>query len=109
MYFQKIRHPSNFKFAHAHAQGTLQIGKGQVQASVRDLGEDVFHVELNDPQRWPLDARVLPMLDQAFQNTASVCQLQISGSGNLALVDSNGESMLSGLEGACLGVCGNAW
>ena len=109
MYFQKIRHPSNFKFAHAYADRTLHIGAKPVQALVRDLGEDVFHVELRDLTRWPLDARVLPMLDDAFARGTSASALHISASGNLGLTNAKGETVLSGIEGASIGVCGNAW
>ena len=47
MQFHKIRHPDNFRFA----------PEVTVQARVRDLGSDVFHLELDDPARWSLDAR----------------------------------------------------
>ena len=67
MYFNKIRHPSNFTFASAHANQTLSLGAKSVQAKVRDLGEDVFHMELKDSKRWPLDARVLPLHEDAFK------------------------------------------
>ena len=68
MYFNKIRHPSNFTFATAHANQTLSVGAKTIQSTVRDLGEDVFYLELNDAQRWPLDARVLPLYDGAFDH-----------------------------------------
>ena len=109
MYFQKIRHPSNFKFAHHHADHTLHIGSKPVQAQIRDLGEDVFHVELTDAIRWPIDARVLPMLDDAFKAGSSSSRLQISNSGNLTLCNAHGEIVLTGIEGASMGVCGSAW
>jgi alpha-glucosidase len=109
MYFNKIRHPSNFTFAHAHDNGVLTMGARPVQAAVRDLGEDVFHVELTDTTRWPLDARVLPLHDDAFVRTSSRCQLHVSATGNLVLSGTAEERLLSGLEGACLGVCGSAW
>ena len=115
MYFNKIRHPSNFTFAHAHTNGSLAIGAKPVQAKVRDLGEDVFHVELRDANRWPLDARVLPLYDDAFAGTDSRYQLLITDSGNLALHSGSGdggtggEAILSGIDGACLGACGSAW
>lgn len=109
MYFNKIRHPSNFTFARAHHNGALVMGAKRVQANVRDLGDDVFHVELTDATRWPLDARVLPLHEDAFVNSTSRFQLAMSATGNLALTDVEGEPLLSGLEGACLGVCGSAW
>ena len=109
MYFQKIRHPSNFKFAHAFADHTLHIGTKPVQALVRDFGEDVFHVELRDLTRWPIDARVLPMLDDAFDRGTSSSALHLTASGNLQLTNSQGETVLSGLEGASIGVCGSAF
>ena len=109
MYFNKIRHPSNFSFAQSHTNGSLAIGAKPVQATVRDLGEDVFHVELRDANRWPLDARVLPLHDDAFAGTDSRYQLAITDSGNLVLNGAGGEAILSGIDGACLGACGSAW
>lgn len=109
MYFNKIRHPSNVAFAHACNNGALAIGAKTVQANVRDVGEDVFHVELTDTTRWPLDARMLPMHEDAFVKGNSRCRLGVSGTGNLVLSGVAGEPLLSGLEGACLGVCGSAW
>ena len=109
MYFQKIRHPSNFKFASGYADGGLQFGTQTVQARVRDLGEDVFHVELADTRRWPIDARVLPMLDDAFARGTSASALQMDADGKLVLTSAHGDSVLSGLAGASLGICGSAW
>jgi alpha-glucosidase len=110
MYFQKIRHPSNFRFARQHTPQGLQFGNGTVAATVRDLGEDVFHVELHDTQRWPLDARAVRMLDGAFaQGPASTHSLGFSASGNLELRSPQGRQVLTGVEGACLGVSGSAW
>ena len=109
MYFNKIRHPSNFTFAQVHDRGVLTLGGKAVQATVRDLGEDVFHVELTDAVRWPLDARVLPLNEEAFASQDSRLRLGISATGNLVLRGADGESLLSGLEGACLGACGSAW
>ncbi len=109
MYFNKIRHPSNFTFANAHANQTLSVGAKTVQATVRDLGEDVFHLELNDAQRWPLDARVLPLHDDAFKANPSQYQLGISTTGHLALKAADGTELLSGVAQASLGVCGSAW
>jgi alpha-glucosidase len=109
MYFNKIRHPSNFTFASAHAKQTLSVGAKAVQAVVRDLGEDVFHLELNDAKRWPLDARVLPLHDNAFAAKPSHCQLGISASGHLALTAPDGAELLGGVAQASVGVCGSAW
>ncbi len=109
MYFNKIRHPSNFTFSNAFDAGVLALGAKSARATVRDLGEDVFHVELTDTARWPLDARVLPLHEDVFAHTGSRCQLAISPTGNLILNDSTGAPLLSGLESACLGVSGSAW
>ena len=35
--------------------------------------------------------------------------MQISASGHLQLIDDDGDTVLSGLEGASIGVCGSAW
>ena len=108
MYFRKIRHPSNFSFAERHAAQTLQIGGTGIVATVRDLGEDVFHVELADAARWPLDARLVRMNEDAFSG-ASRNSLGFSESGNLALTRDDGQLVLAGVESACVGVCGRAW
>lgn len=108
MYFQKIRHPSNFRFAEAHASSALQLGGHTVPARVRELGEDVFHVELHDPKRWPLDARLVRMHDDAFDGP-SQHRLGFSASGNLVLSGPDGNTVLAGVEGACVGACGSAW
>ncbi len=108
MYFQKIRHPSNFSFAERHAAQRLSVGAHGVDTLVRDLGEDVFHVELREPGRWPLDARLLRMFDDVFSG-ASAHRLAFSDSGNLVLQQGTGEPLLAGIEGAAIGVCGSAW
>ena len=95
MYFQKIRHPSNFSFAQSHAEGVLACGTSHIAAKVRDLGEDVFHVELQDAARWPLDPRLLPMLEQAFQGPSSY-QLRLDAHGQIRLQTASGETALAG-------------
>ena len=108
MYFQKIRHPSNFRFASAHAGGTLQMGDAAaLRARVRDLGEDVFHVEFRDDARWLLDPRLLRMHDDAFSG-ASTHRLGFDADGTLRLADAQGESALAGVPGACVGMCSKA-
>jgi len=108
MYFQKIRHPSNFRFASAHGTDTLTIGGETIATRVRDLGEDVFHVELQDARRWPLDARLVRMHDDAFSG-ASRHRLAFDVQGVLSLSDAQGECVLGGVGDASLGVCGSAW
>ena len=99
MQFHKIRHPDNFRFAPAVT----------VQARVRDLGSDVFHLELSDPARWSLDARTLPLLEAGFGATASSHRLQMTEQGALVLSGANGSTVLAGRAGASVGVCGSAW
>ena len=83
MYFQKIRHPSNFRFATAHAGDALRlVDAAALRSRVRDLGEDVFHVELRDDARWPLDPRLLRMHDDAFSG-ASTHRLGFDADGTL--------------------------
>lgn len=109
MHFQKIRHPDNFRFATALVGDALAMGASTVQLRLRDLGEDVFHVELGDLARWPLDARTLPMHEDAMAPGTSRFRLRLSETGNLTLANPDGQTVLTGLEGACLGVCGSAW
>ncbi|HEY9028802.1 MAG TPA: hypothetical protein VIP05_31220, partial [Burkholderiaceae bacterium] len=105
MYFQKIRHPSNFRFASGHADEALQLGgAAELQARVRDLGEDVFHVEFRDDVRWPLDPRLLRMHEDAFAG-ASTHRLAFDTDGTLKLADAQGALALAGVPGACVGVC----
>ncbi|MFO1261964.1 MAG: glycoside hydrolase family 31 protein [Rhodoferax sp.] len=99
MQFHKIRHPDNFRFAPAVP----------IQARVRDLGSDVFHLELSDPARWSLDARTLPLLEEGFGSTASSHRLQMTEQGALVLSGADGATVLAGRAGASVGVCGSAW
>ena len=108
MYFHKIRHPSNFVFAHGADTGTLRFGAGRAGVTLRDLGEDVFHVELADPGRWPLDPRLVRMHDDAFAG-ASQHRLELSEGAGLRLLRGDGHTVLGGRDAACLGVCGSAW
>ncbi len=108
MYFNKSRHPSNFRFCTRREGDTLRFGARQAALRLRDLGEDVFHVELSDPERWPLDARLVRMFDDAFDG-ASWHALQIDAQGDLRLVDERGQAVLAGIGAASLGVCGSAW
>jgi alpha-glucosidase len=108
MYFQKIRHPANFRFAGAHAVGALHVGGEALGLRVRDLGEDVFHVELAQPGRWPLDPRLVRMHDDAFAGT-SAHRLEIDASADWSLRGAGGAELLAGSAGAGFGVCGSAW
>ena len=98
MYFQKIRHPSNFRFATGHAGDSLGLGDAApLRAHVRDLGEDVFHVELRDDARWPLDPRLLRMHDDAFAGT-STHRLGFDADGTLRLEAAQGGHALAGIR-----------
>lgn len=108
MYFNKIRHPSNFSFAHGYARASLQFESDAVGVALHDLGEDVFHVELNHARRWPLDARLLRMHDSAFNGT-SRHRLAFTGDGDLQLSGAGGDPVLAGVRRAGIGVCGSAW
>lgn len=108
MYFQKIRHPSNFRFADQHRDAQLRFGDQRIACQVRDLGEDLFHVELQQAERWPLDARVLRMLEQGFEAPSSFT-LGFDAEGRLGLRDAAGQTVLQGVPGASVGVCGSAW
>ncbi|CAD5366062.1 Alpha-glucosidase [Rubrivivax sp. A210] len=108
MYFQKIRHPSNFRFAEAHTSTALRLADSELPARVRDLGEDVFHVEIADAARWPLDARLLRLNEDEFDGPSGY-RLGWGAGASLQLADAGGTILLEGLGGACFGVCGRAW
>lgn len=99
MQFHKIRHPDNFRFA----------PDVPVSARIRDLGSDVFHFELSDPQRWSLDARTMPLLEAGFGGVPSHHRLQWTEQGALLLSGADGAPVLAGRAGASVGVCGSAW
>jgi alpha-glucosidase len=113
MQFHKIRHPDNFRFAQGcTSDGQLRFAApsaSAVRARIRDLGSDVFHLELSDPARWDLDARTLPMLESASADMSSRYQLLLSEQGALVLSGSDGDTVLAGHAGASVGVCGGAW
>ncbi len=110
MYFNKIRHPSNFSFGTDYAEPHLQLGGTAVQVHLRSLGEDVFHLELGHPQRWPVDARVVHMLEDTFcRGQDDTYRLALMADGQLVLRDVTGQTVLAGRSGASLGACGAAW
>ncbi len=112
LYFKKIRHPANFSFANSFSNQFLHNGASEFAANIEALGEDVFHVEIRDNERWPLDARTLRMNHDAFTSTspeAGSFDLKFEATGRLVLRDVKQEVVLSGLDGACFGVCGSAW
>ena len=108
MDFHKIRHPSNFRFAERCDAGQLQFGSTHADLRLRDLGDDVFHLELRAPARWPLDARLVPLCEDAFQGP-SAHRLQVQPDGALQLTGSDGRCLLQGPAGQAVGVCGSAW
>jgi hypothetical protein len=78
-----------------------------IPTRISELGEDVFHVEFSNAERWPLDARLIRMNDDTFAGD-SVHQLTLSDAGNIVL-SRNDEPLLTGIQGAAIGVCGSAW
>ena len=86
----------------------MHFGEDHIPCEVRDLGEDMFHVELRHAHRWPLDARLVRMREQGFSGPSS-CRLGFDPAGRLSLHSATGEPMLQGIAGATLGVCGSAW
>ncbi len=108
MYFHKIRHPANFRFADAHDGRLLSFETQSMDLEMRDLGDDVFHVELRQPGRWPMDPRLLRMHEDCFGG-ASTYALDCSARGELVLRDGAGACVLHGFGGRSFGVCGEAW
>ncbi len=109
MYFNKIRHPSNFVFAKVQSPTQLVFGQDPATLTLRDLGEDVFHLHLQEPRRWPIDARGVQMLEDTFAGTASRWRLRLASDGTLTVEDPTGATVLSGTSGASLGASGPAW
>lgn len=111
MYFNKIRHPSNFRFATAHHDNSLQLGDRRLASCIRDLGDNVFHIEFTDTQRWPLDARLLRMHEDVFSGPSDY-QLKFDERGQLTL-QKNCEPVIQGCQNGeqahCVGVSGSAW
>ncbi len=106
MYFTKIRHPANFAFADRHRDGRLSAGNATLDARIRDLGEDVFHVELTHA-RWAIDCRTVRMFEDF--TGASRHRLAFAADGSLALTAADGSTVLAGLAGMTIGHCGQAW
>jgi alpha-glucosidase len=63
---------------------------------------------LQQRTRWPLDARLVRMHEDAFSG-ASQHQLTLDDSGTLTLRCASGQPLLQGVLDACIGVCGEAW
>lgn len=110
MYFHKTRHPSNFRFADGFDGQQLRLGDRHAALTLRNLGEDVFHIELTDTQRWPLDARLIRMFDNDFAHgPTSHFNVAIGNDGSITLNDAHGTPVLQTVDRAGFGVCGAAW
>lgn len=94
MYFNKIRHPSNFVFAPA-------------RASVRSLGGDVHHlgVALGKPWRNPSQAVLADKIPGEDRY-----RVDLDEENGLRVVEkATGAVLLSGQPGSAIGTCGSAW
>lgn len=106
MDFRKIPHPVNFRFAGAlsgkgSSRGFKEAG---VSLSIRDLGEDVFHLGMRG-RSWT-EEKLLPLAWKA--KGPSRMRWNWLEKGGFELGDAQGPR-LQGKAGASIGVCGKAW
>lgn len=107
MYFNKIRHPSNFAFARFDQKhSTLVCGKRRHSLSVEHIGSDAYRLRVRSPEGWvnPSQAELAASLPGSASH-----RLEWSAKHGLALLDRSGREVLRGLPGATFGTCGKAW
>jgi alpha-glucosidase len=106
MDFRKTPHPVNFRFAHSlSGRGPgRRFKEAGVGLSIRDLGDDVFHLKMTG-RSWK-DELLLPL---AWKGAGpSRLRWKWLENGGFTLADARG-SRLQGGPGATFGVCGRAW
>lgn len=109
MYFHRIPHPANFRFAPTAdpAAGTLALGETPPQVRVEHLGADVHRLRV-EHSRWQPHgsrARLTPELSGAASH---VVRLTADGAVEVASQDT-GERLLQGVPQATFGVSGRTW
>ena len=106
MDYRKIPHPMNYRFARSlKAQGDgRRFTEAGVSLKVRDLGDDVFRLEL-DGRGWT-DESLLPLAWKRRGPSRHAWSWRKDGS--FSLSDGRGPG-LQGKPGATFGVCGRSW
>jgi alpha-glucosidase len=109
--FSKFFNPHNFVFVDRHDKGTLTVGGEVFGLEASLVGEDVYHVQVKDPARWPRDhSRAGLSPDPSPSPKDRSTRLEIAPDGALSLkAGALGRNFLSSLPGAAFGVCGKAW
>lgn len=95
MYFNKIRHPSNFAFAAPAA------------ATVKHLGGDVHRISICGRQPWenPSQAELATKLPGKARHAVTLTP----DNGLFVTESATGRELLAGIPGATHGTCGDAW
>lgn len=94
MYFNKIRHPSNFVFA-------------APKAALKHLGNDIHRLTIAGPKPWknPSQAELAAKLPGKARHTVT-----ITSDNGLEITDTaTGRALLAGVPGATYGTSGDAW
>lgn len=108
MYFHKVHHPANFRFASRLDARTrsLRIGRESFPAAVDDLGASVFRVRCTHP-RWTGHGSMAELATTFPEASAWTCRL--GRKGDLSIADHDGRVWLETEPGRGFGVSGQAW
>lgn len=113
MYFHKIHHPANFRFATSYARSRLRAGTEAFRVRLDDLGASVFRLRVEHP-RWPrpFSRAALAAEVQDDHDAKSPKRSWSAGfrrDGALELRDDAGRVFLRTRNGGGFGVSGPAW
>jgi alpha-glucosidase len=108
MYFQKIRHPSNFSFVSKFNDSThsATVAGKHHRFVLKDLGSDVFHLQIEGPQPLPN----LAQSDlQRLPKHPSLTAITFGPKGEILWHGADGKPLLQSLAKNAFGISGKAW
>lgn len=109
MYFNKIRHPANFRFASRLSRDRRQllIGRERCRLAVSSLGGDVHRITMAH-RRWAPHGSEAELATAVAGEDKYTVGFDVHG-GLTVTEASTGQTLLSGVRRATFGVSGQAW
>jgi alpha-glucosidase len=106
MYFSKIHHPDNFRFADGWGAGCLKLGRRRARSKVEALGNDVFRLSIDHGRvrTWGSLARLTPP-----DPGPDRYRLSWEARGRLLLSSARHSASLAGPKSGSFGISGEAW
>jgi len=107
VYFNKVHHPLNFRFAKTSANGAWQIGKESMAAHISNYGDGICSLRVDG--RWGKTNRSQAVLTPPKATSADGASLVLDGQGCLTVKAPDGKALLEPGPRGSLGVSGKAW